>query len=70
MNDILEPAQGVFLCPQCQAAELLPISVGDQPDETQLQCCNCGQAIYMFEMALVYSRLGRFQEEKLGWAIG
>jgi hypothetical protein len=70
VNDILEPAQGVFLCPQCQAAELLPISVGDQPDETQLQCCNCGQAIYMFEMALVYSRLGRFQEEKLGWAIG
>ena len=70
VNCVLEPAQGVFLCPQCQAAELLPISVGDRADETQLQCYNCGHAIYMFETVLVYSRLGRFQEEKLGWAIG
>ena len=63
----LLPAQGVLLCFKCNAAEMMPISATDDPQETQVQCVNqnCRQTAYLFELPLVYSRMGRFRIEKL-----
>ena len=58
----LEQARGVFLCPHCNVMEMMPISATSNPEETELQCMNsnCSLAIFMFEMPLVYSKMGRF----------
>lgn len=49
----VELAQGVFLCFNCQADEMLPISATENPDETELECKRCGQVSYIFELPLV-----------------
>jgi hypothetical protein len=58
----LVEAQGVMLCPQCQSNELMPVTVGEKPDETEVQCMNqdCGISILLFELPLLYSRMNRF----------
>jgi hypothetical protein len=61
-QNMIEEAKGVFLCPQCSGKELVPINVTDDPQETEMQCINfvCNQRMLMFELPLLYSRMGRF----------
>ena len=68
VNCILLPAQGVLLCPRCNAAEMMPIQIGENANETELQCMNhhCNQTVLMFELSLVYARMGRFRVDRLG----
>lgn len=61
----VELARGVFLCFNCQADEMIPINTTANPDETELECKRCGQVAYIFELPLVYSRMGRFKVDLL-----
>ena len=63
----MEEARGVFLCPQCQAEEMVPISTTQNPEETEVQCLggDCNMTMYLFEMAMVYGRMGMFNTDRL-----
>ena len=58
----LVPARGIFLCPQCNSREMTVITSTNDPEETEVQCLNpdCNLQMFLFEMPLVYSRMGRF----------
>ena len=66
-ENMIEEARGVFLCPRCNCREMVPINVTDDPQETELQCLNmgCNQQVLMFELPLLYSRMGRFNIKAL-----
>ena len=61
-QNMVEEAKGVFLCPECSGKEMVPINTTADPQETELQCINfvCNQRALMFELPLMYSRMGRF----------
>ena len=65
----LEPAHGIFLCPECQAAEVIKIRGVQDQDETW-QCMECTYQRNLQSLQRDYAEIDRFDEDYLGWASG